>query len=262
MKRPEIVSTRKVSFPVAGRYTQDIAQSADGLLWIHGRGSQDSLAIYHEMDPPGHSIHDYICGHFRPGLVFVDVGAHVGHYTVRAAKAGCIVYAVEANPESAAQLRLNLMANKLEGVTLWSVAAWEDFGVLEFNRDAAYPAFRDGGSSLMPAPEDADRAGMGIWVAAVPLDSLMYDLPAVDLVKIDTEGADLHVLEGMMDSIEKFRPKLIIEDHSIYGYYTPEELTYYEEDVTGAFGYSWRSAEDEGIRGLVNYRIGVADDRG
>ena len=250
-----------MSFPVAGRYTQDIAQSADGLLWIHGRGSQDSLAIYHEMDPPGHSIHDYICGHFRPGLVFVDVGAHVGHYTVRAAKAGCTVYAVEANPESAAQLRLNLMANKLEGVALWSVAAWDTYSVLEFNRDAAYPAFRDGGSSLMPAPEDADRAGMGIWVAAVPLDRLMFGLPAVDLVKIDTEGADLRVLRGMVLSVAKFRPKLIIEDHSIYGYYTPERLAAYERNLTESSGYSWRSATDEGVQGLVNYRIGVADDR-
>lgn len=256
MTRPEVTGHRKMSFPVAGRYTQDIAQSADGLLWIHGKGSQDSLAIYHEMDPPGHSIHDYICAHFRPGLVFVDVGAHVGHYTLRAAKAGCTVYAVEANPESAAQLRLNLLANKVEGVTLWSVAAWSDFTVLEFNRDAGYPAFRDGGSSLMPAPDDAERAGMGIWVAGVPLDRLLYDVKALDLVKIDTEGADLHVVTGMLQAIKRLRPKLIIENHSIYGYYTPKKLANCERMLSDLAGYSWKSAEDEGVEGLINYRIG------
>jgi hypothetical protein len=33
----------------------------------------------------------------------------------------------------------------------------------------------------------------------------------VDIVKIDVEGAELHVLRGFKDSIVKFKPKIIIE---------------------------------------------------
>ena len=65
--------TFTIDVPVVGQYKQDIVQTPDGLRWVHGKGSQDILAIYHEMEPAGHSIHDYICDHFTPGLVFLDM---------------------------------------------------------------------------------------------------------------------------------------------------------------------------------------------
>jgi FkbM family methyltransferase len=253
-RQPEITGTRKVQFPVAGRYTQDIARSADGLLWLHGKGSHDVLAIHHEMDPPGKSIHDYICAHFRPGLVFLDVGAHVGHYTIRAAKAGCIVYAVEANPETAAQLRMNQRVNKLEGITLWAFAAWDQPAVLTFNGDTEDEAFRSGGNSLMPG---GNRADLSTAVAGMPLNRLLSGVPVLDLVKIDVEGADLKVLEGMRTSLVRLRPKLIIEDHSPYGYFAPVEFDLMQDDLAQLAGYRWTTAAAEGVEGLTNYRIGI-----
>jgi FkbM family methyltransferase len=244
-----------VSFPLAGRYTQDIARSADGLLWLHARGTQDALAIHHEMEPAGKSIHDYICRHFRPGLVFLDVGAHVGHYAIRAAAAGCVVYAVEANPEAAAQLRMNQRVNKLDGITLWAVAAWDEPAVLRFNGDVEDEMFRSGGSSVMST--GGDRADLSTVVAGVRLDLLLADVPVLDLVKIDVEGADLHVLAGMYQSLLRLRPKLIIEDHSPYGYFDPAEFDAMQAALTEDAGYSWTTAGDEGLEGLINYRIGV-----
>ena len=98
---------------------------------------------------------------------------------------------------------------------------------------------------------------MGLLVAGIPLDYPLYDVPALDLVKIDTEGADLHVLTGMWEAIKRLRPKLLIEDHSIYGYYKPRELTRMEARISEHAGYEWRSAQDEGVQGLINYRIGT-----
>ena len=38
------------------------------------------------------------------------------------------------------------------------------------------------------------------------------ELPSVDLVKIDVEGHELQVLEGMVDTISRCRPVMYIED--------------------------------------------------
>jgi hypothetical protein len=50
-------------------------------------------------------------------------------------------------------------------------------------------------------------------VEARPLDYVVNELglKRVDWVKIDVEGAELHVLRGFKDSIVKFKPKIIIE---------------------------------------------------
>ena len=48
---------------------------------------------------------------------------------------------------------------------------------------------------------------------AKPIDAIIaeYGIKRVDTVKIDVEGAEVEVLEGMRRSIEKFKPNLLIE---------------------------------------------------
>lgn len=248
-----------VEVPIVGSYNQDVIRTSDGLLWISGRGSQDALAINHEMYPPGKSIHDYICGHFKPGLVFLDIGAHVGHYALRAARAGCAVCAVEANPECSAQLRMNMVINQVTSITVWAVAAWDRHELLQFNAGPEDQLFRSGGNSVMPAgTRPASRTDLGITVAGIPLDDLLASIDRVDLVKMDVEGADLRVLDGMKASLARLRPKLIIEDHSQYDYFTPEEFDAKQAELTELAGYAWTTAAAEGVEGLTNYRIGMA----
>ena len=251
--------TTAIEVPIVGRYQQDIVRTKDGMLWISGKGSQDALAIHHEMLPEGHSIHDYICGHFAPGVAFLDIGAHVGHYALRAAKAGCQVIAVEGNPECAAQLRLNMVANKLTDVTVWALAAWDGYETLTFNAGPEDILMRSGGNSLMPIDGrgGAGRTDMKLTVAAVPLDDPLSLVDRLDLVKMDVEGADLRVLRGMRLALQRLRPKLIIEDHSLYDYFTPAEFDEAQEELTDLAGYAWTDARAEGVQGATNYRIGV-----
>jgi hypothetical protein len=44
------------------------------------------------------------------------------------------------------------------------------------------------------------------------------------LIKLDVEGADLHALRGMRGTLDRAKPTLFIEDHSIYGYYKLDDL--------------------------------------
>ena len=77
-------------------------------------------------------------------------------------------------------------------------------------------------------------------LALVPrrrLDEVL-DVDRIDLVKIDTEGADLHVLRGMTGHITRYRPVLFIEMHCRppCHYYQQEDLT----SLVASLGYRYR----------------------
>ena len=247
-------------FPRIGSYRQDIVKSDDGLNWVIGKGTNDGLAVNHEMLPAGASIHEWICAQFGPGLVFLDIGAHVGHYTVRAAAAGCTVYAVEANPESAAQLRLNLHLNKLsDRVTVWAFAAWDKHEMLDYQAAEVAWGLRNGSATLA---SPAGHHPIGIRVAAVPLGPLLRDLPDLDLVKMDVEGADLHVLDGMLIQLAALRPLLIFESHTFYNIYTDSDMAEREGELSRLCGYRWCDLTDLGVKSPERFRIGIPPGSG
>lgn len=244
--------TGTVTLPKAGEYRQDVVVH-DGLKWVIGRGTNDGLAVNHEMEPPGASIHDFICGLFGPGLTFLDIGAHVGHYSLRAAKAGAKVYAVEANPEAAAQLRLNAYINGLV-LEVWSLAAWHKPELIEFSRADVSYQIRNGSASLLSS--NRNPVPMGLTVSGVPLDQLLDQLDQLDLVKMDVEGSDVHVIDGMMDSLVRLRPLLVFESHHFYETYTPEAMAAREAELTRRAGYTWNDASDWGVKSAEKFRIG------
>jgi FkbM family methyltransferase len=137
----------------------------------------------------------------KAGMCVIDVGANVGHYTLRLADLAGRVIAVEPVPETFAMLAANCAGRG--NVTLLNVAASDSVGVVNI----AVPRFSTGLRNWYEASITAESTGLS--VLAMPLDSL--DLPKVGLVKIDAEGHELQVLFGMRQTIERDRPLLIVE---------------------------------------------------
>lgn len=126
-----------------------------------------------------------------PGGVFVDVGANLGHFTLRAARhvgPDGHVHAIEPSPRNLDLLRANLAANRLANVTVHAVAATARESRVTLHQTAQ--SMFDG---LHPHPYAATIAQ--VEVSGRPLDALIPG--RVDLVKIDVEGAELGVLDGM-----------------------------------------------------------------
>jgi FkbM family methyltransferase len=130
----------------------------------------------------------YLGSTLRPGQTFVDVGAHVGYFSVLASK--CVgptgtVIAVEPEPRNLHLLRQNLTRNGCGDVQVVPFAAhsrrgWTSLALSEQNR---------GAHRLVPLGE-AETI-----VRCVRLDDL---LPAkVDVVKIDAQGYDHDVVAGL-----------------------------------------------------------------
>lgn len=198
--------------------------TADGLTWIVDPGTDDILGPEHEQ-----SIQDAVLGLLPPepeggrifpdtGGVLLDIGAHVGHYTLRAARAGHRVIAVEASPETAGRLLANVVTNNLDRhVRIIPHPAWDAYESLTWKSyHEGTMAIRNGSGRVYPDP-----AGT-LW--PVVLDDVLGTEPRIDAVKLDTEGAELHVLLGLRATLKRLRPVLWIEDHAWTGAYRADEL--------------------------------------
>ena len=139
-----------------------------------------------------------------PCEVFVDVGAHVGYYTVRMAKKCREVVAFEPNPRNREILLKNVELNNLGNVVVYPYAVGE-------SRYRARLWLAGSGSTLLAGYV----AGESIEVDVVPLDEVVE---YADIIKIDVEGYEWSVVQGMKSLLAKHRPTLIIEHHDFRHY--------------------------------------------
>lgn len=143
----------------------------------------------------------------RPGQVFVDIGANIGAYTIRAARKVAPsghVFAFEPVLANRRRLEAGLVANGIANVHVVP-AAVGDANCAVIIHDGG----RESSASL------THQTGNSCEVPMVTLDSFVRDhaLPCVDWIKMDIEGCEPMALDGMRDVISRFRPCFLFENH-------------------------------------------------
>jgi FkbM family methyltransferase len=147
----------------------------------------------------------------KPGMVFVDVGAHVGQYTLIVSEAVTStgsVHAFEPDPETYGWLRHNIECNRLTNVFTNQLALADVSGTLDFYLSDV----SDIGANSLQQPRGFD--GRVCKVGCTTLDEYMRSqgITRVDLMKIDVEGAELAMLKGSSALLERDdRPVIILE---------------------------------------------------
>lgn len=140
-----------------------------------------------------------------PNDTFVDVGAHIGYFTLVAAKYTRHVFAFEPNPSTYAYLQRNIQLNLALAakVTSYPIALSDHAGAANLFNSPEHP----GRASLQPI-ESAHTV-----VEAVTLDTLDHILSAhkISFLKIDVEGGELNVLNGAREIVGRDRPLALCE---------------------------------------------------
>jgi FkbM family methyltransferase len=167
----------------------------------------------------------YVCGSFepnefafldrvlRPGMVFVDVGANDGLYTLFAARRvgrrGRVV-AVEPSSRERRNLERNLALNRLRNVTVVSAALAAEAGRADLQ---IAPALHGGHNTLGGFAHEGITAIASEPVAVDTLDAVAQRLALgkVGVIKIDVEGAEVKVLTGGRALLMASHPVLLIE---------------------------------------------------
>lgn len=142
---------------------------------------------------------------FRKG-VFVDVGANVGKYTImisnQMTRNGKII-SIEPHPDNFKILKKNINLNKCKNVIALNLACWNKRNNLKLFGHENQPLLA---SAIKSSKEY-------ITVNAETLDNILKKMKIkdVDLIKLDVEGAESKVLEGMKLILKSGKPKIIFE---------------------------------------------------
>lgn len=137
-----------------------------------------------------------VVSHFlKPGMTFVDVGAHIGQYTILASKAvgpGGRVLSIEADPENFSILQRNILLSSLCNVTAMNIAISDTTGSTELYLGDASNV----GTNSLAIPFNS--SGRSITVQTKTLDDVLkvQGITQVNLVKADIEGAEALLLKG------------------------------------------------------------------
>lgn len=201
---------------------------AQGLwLELNPRTGQASLRGKAET-----AVQKILVEQLRPAMVFYDLGANIGLFSLLAArlvgKTGK-VYSFEPDAEAAGRLRRNVT---IVEAGIWSVS---------------------GDVSFVPAGLSSPDHGTGRFVAGVDpagtptrcvaLDEFIQNAPLPDAIKCDVEGAEVETLRGAEKSLQARRPWILCEMHS-------EANDRAARELLREFGYTVESVDSNHILAL------------
>jgi FkbM family methyltransferase len=186
---------KRIACRIKQRYLQPLSNGSSGALRTDLRGLQFSI--------PQRFVAQYYLQEYEPitteaflsslweGMILIDVGAHIGYYALLAARsAGSAgtVHAVEPCDENRDVLQENIRLNGLENIVIHPCAAGRERGNRTF-----YLTGSSDSHGFYPHP--CTETVRTIEVAETPLDDIVQG--PVHVAKIDVEGAEIEVLQGM-----------------------------------------------------------------
>ena len=192
----------------------------------------------------------------RPGMTVLDIGANIGYYALMElgliGESGRLV-AVEPAPANVDLLKQSLALNGYDHVAVVQGAISDRLGQRAFflSHMSNLNTFHAVGTGA------AHLSGETIMVDTFTVPQVMASHGPPDLVRMDVEGHEVEVINGMMDAIEagEMTPMIIFETH--ISRYSPEHNMETALRALFARGYRIRSLSSSSESGTA-----IVDARG
>lgn len=190
--------------------------------------------------------------------VMVDVGANVGNHALFLSQHAGQVHAFEPYQPVRAKLDEKLRINGVGNVRVFPCGLGE--------QDATLPFYAPGGDNEGIGSFREEHSADNTYAGELEIrhgDTALQDagIKRVDILKVDVEGFERPVLEGLKETIARDRPLIIFEMTE-----TTQSSVADEADFTGLFpeGYGFqrfaRANRDTGAYRLVPYRYGESGE--
>ncbi len=152
-------------------------------------------------------LHKYFKEYSNKELNCLDIGANIGTHTVILSELFKNVYAFEPQKEVFELLKLNLKENNCTNVIPYNFGLGEkekkaNLGFIDKNKSNNF-----GGVAIVE--KEGDIKGESIDIKTI--DSL--ELKDIGFIKIDVEGYEYNALLGGEQTIKKYRPVIVFEQH-------------------------------------------------
>lgn len=199
LEKPIEAYAQQIDFPIENYQVFQEPGGRSFFLDEAGKGIKDT--IRNKKHKVGYGLDKILQKYVKPSQKIIDLGAHIGTYTVAFAKfinRKGRVYAFEPQAKLYKEILMNLRLNKCEeNVKVYNLAIGEKKGI-------AY---------LEPVINNLEGArciGKGTeCVKVVDLDS--FNFKNVGFIKIDVENYEKKVLAGAKKTIFLNRPVIVIE---------------------------------------------------
>jgi FkbM family methyltransferase len=160
---------------------------------------------------------------FRPKQKdnFIDVGAHIGRYSIMASKrigSSDRVIAIEAHPDTFELLKKNIKLNALHNVTTINSVVTSQKGKVKLYLPGQDSGFTVYNTIMINRAKPTENF---LEVEANTLDNILDEnnIQRVNYLKIDVEGAELEVLKGAVNTLSSNKDlTLLIEVHGDANY--------------------------------------------
>ena len=147
--------------------------------------------------------------HLSENSAFIDIGANFGLYSLSASKkitnSGKII-CFEPYPENYQALMKNISINNLSKIITENKAVGDSQGKLKLY-------YQPNENNLGMVSASYIENSVVHEVEVISLDKYLETQPLnkIDLIKIDVEGFEYHVLSGMKKTLSTYSPKILIE---------------------------------------------------
>ena len=151
----------------------------------------------------------FISSRIKLGMTVLDIGADIGYYTLLFAKhvgSKGRVYAFEPIPKAKCYLDKNISMNGLDNVRTFGFALFDKSDMVCLEEPLTK-------SQINPSKRRLSRNDIQVETKVFDEWKLKEGVDNVDLVKLDVEGAELNVLRGMKNTLERQNPRILIELH-------------------------------------------------
>jgi FkbM family methyltransferase len=180
-------------------------------LWIHlnPRFEMEYLEGNYES-----AVWRILQSHLKPGAVLYDVGAHIGLFSLIAARDLGVqgsVFVFEPDPANLRRIEEHASRNRLNTIGIIPKAAWFTDGHMKFQRACSQSSMNRGAI----AEDNSAASESTIEVETVTLDSFGREHAAPSIIKIDVEGSEAAVLRGSEGIFQSAKPVVICEIHHV-----------------------------------------------
>lgn len=199
-------------------------------LRIYPAENYDDRKIIARQRLPEREEHRLLAGHLKSGIVFADIGANIGSYTLFAANLGAVVIAIEANPVTAEKLTFNIAANGVESATVVNTAVGEEEGHLQLWSVESNIGF----ATLVPALTKGQWKGdwQSKSVPVRPLKDVLSEtnVGKIDVMKLDVEGFEDRVLLPYLAAADRdIWPDVILIETNCKDVWNKDAVRFLEE---------------------------------
>ena len=183
-------------------------------------GKRYTFSFYKDDDDPNPASYEtfadeelvrqqYWYNQINENDIVFDIGASFGSYTLPALAEGAMVYSFCPEHELPL-LKRSIVSNNFTKFNVLNFGLYSETGIFKTDTMEFAKTMSQGELN-----RQNEHHAYGWYIHVKTLDDFVntLDLDKLNIMKIDAEGAELHILKGGEQTIKKHRPKILVEFH-------------------------------------------------